>query len=361
MKEEAFLPVLEALKINGCIAGFTKVEGEFIPDWLPGGVDRAGAELLCIPRPFRLKKSQSGYLMLLLPIEKRRELDSAILAGIRIRSESNRIENAEHYHWSECQWVISPIDLRGAVTSIYSVVMEYSMSIAAGEFEMALLAELRLGLPPTFYFRLVEIEDDWAFVLKMHSFFEGTLTHLLQEKLRLRTQVQESLTPRDSFVSRVHLASRMDLMEPDYRGFLLGLNRLRNEITHNIRFIAFDLQSYVDRLSDVEFRRTAVTLCAGFKNVPADPFLKHLSRKNARPRQCRTVREVFWHVSPKLSLWNAGVWTLDLISLHFHFEWSGETPVLEGETEAKLQDLLHDPTVLEYRRRHSRLWPSENG
>jgi hypothetical protein len=234
------------------------------------------------------------------------------------------------------------------------------MSLTAGEFETALLAELRLGLPPTFYYRLVEIEDDWAFVLKLHSFFEGALTQLLREKLRLRPHAQECLTPRDSFTSRVHLASRMKLMEPDYSGFLLGLNRLRNDITHNIRFIAFDFRSYVDGHSDVEFRRTATSLCAGFKNVSADVFPKQLTPKNARSRQCRTVREVFWHLSPKLSIWKAGVWTLDLISLHFHFEWSGDTVAVEPDTEAKLQDLLHDPAVLEYRRRLSELWPNDN-
>jgi hypothetical protein len=234
------------------------------------------------------------------------------------------------------------------------------MSLAATEFETALLAELRLGLPPTFYYRLLEIEDDWAFVLKVHSFFEGALTQLLQEKLRLRPNVRESLTPRDSFTSRVYLASRMNLMEPDYRGFLLGLNRLRNDITHNIRFIAFEFRSYVDSLSDAEFRRNAVTLCAGLKNVSVDAIPTLQVPKHARSRQCRTVREMFWHLSPKLSIWDAGVWTLDLIALHFHFEEIGATPIAEPDTEAKLQDLLHDPAVLEYRRRHSALWPNEN-
>ena len=229
----------------------------------------------------------------------------------------------------------------------------------AGTFETALLAELRLGLPPTFYFRLIEIEDDWAFVLKMHSFFEGALTQLLREKLRLRPHVREGLTPRDSFTSRIHLASRMNLLEPDYSGFLLGLNRLRNDITHNIRFIAFDFRSYVDGLSDTEFRRTAVTLCAGFKNVPSNTFPAMRPPKNARPRECRTVRELFWHLNPKLSIWNAGVWTLDLISLHLHIENSRIAAVLEPGTAAKLQDLMHDPTVLAFQRKHSTLWFKE--
>ena len=82
-QEAAYLSVLEALRAHGCIAGFTKGEREFIPDWLPGGIQGAGAELLSNPRPFGLKKSQRGCLMLLLPIEKRKELDEIILAGIK--------------------------------------------------------------------------------------------------------------------------------------------------------------------------------------------------------------------------------------------------------------------------------------
>jgi hypothetical protein len=104
------------------------------------------------------------------------------------------------------------------------------MSIALGNFETSLLAELRLGLPPLFYYRLVEIKDDWGFVLKLHSFFEGTLTSLIQHKLRCRKNSRETLAPRDTFVSRVYLADRMKLLEPDYKAFLLGLNRLRKTV-----------------------------------------------------------------------------------------------------------------------------------
>ena len=258
------------------------------------------------------------------------------------------------------------------------------MSHNLGTIETILLAELRVGLPPLFYTRLLDITDDWAFVLKLHSFFEGTLTKLLQEKLALRRS-HEIMTPRDTFVSRVHLAERLDLIEPDYRAFLLSLNRLRNDITHNIRFIDFDLRQYVDSLSDSDFRRTAYALCAGFKNTPMDdivakridedlkrnqriseetfdPAIREvvagfLPASNPRPeikrrRVIRTVREYFWQLSPKTSLWNAGVSTLDLLSLHFHFE---ELPTggfrSEPDLDAKIQDLLLDPAVLKYKRR----------
>ena len=84
-QEAAYLSVLEVLRTKGCIAGFTKGERDFVPEWLPGGVERAGAELLSNPRPFGVKKSQRWCLMLLLPIEKRKELDEIILAGIKKR------------------------------------------------------------------------------------------------------------------------------------------------------------------------------------------------------------------------------------------------------------------------------------
>jgi hypothetical protein len=82
-QEAAYLSVLEVLKTNGCIAGFTGGEREFVPEWLPGGAERAGAELLSNPKPLGLRRSRRAYLMLLLPIEKRKELDEIILARIK--------------------------------------------------------------------------------------------------------------------------------------------------------------------------------------------------------------------------------------------------------------------------------------
>lgn len=267
------------------------------------------------------------------------------------------------------------------------------MSVQLGTFETILLAELRVGLPPLFYTRFLEISDDWTFVLKLHAFFEGILTKLVQRQLSLAKNYQETMTPRDSFVSRVHLAERLRVMEPDYREFLLALNRLRNDLTHNIGFIAFQLEEYVDELSDLEFRRRAKTLGAGFKNVTMDEFIGLLlgerpagnaeqvkrmaapaehemvskflgsiaHREKRKARECQTVREFFWLWAPKASIWYAGVWTLDMLSLHLHLhpdhESDTQTWRFERDMEPKLQDLLHDPAVLEYKRKIDGLWP----
>ena len=138
------------------------------------------------------------------------------------------------------------------------------------QFESILLAELRLGLPPLFYWQLREIKDDWAFILKLHALFEGALTKLLFEKLAIRKIKHERLTPYDSFFSRVELAERLKLVLPEYKKYLLALNHLRNQITHNIRFINLQLSKYYDSVPESDFRRAARELGIGYENISVE-------------------------------------------------------------------------------------------
>lgn len=81
----AFLEVLTALKSNGCISGH-RIEGDtVIPEWLPGGADRATAELTSSGRPFGLKKSRRGLLMILLPREKQDQIRESFIDQVRKR------------------------------------------------------------------------------------------------------------------------------------------------------------------------------------------------------------------------------------------------------------------------------------
>ena len=47
--------------------------------------------------------------------------------------------------------------------------------------------------------------------------------------------------------------------------------------------------------------------------------------------------------------------TLELLSLQFHFDISEDEIIPESDIEAKLQDLLLDPAVLEFKR--TSRWP----
>src|SRR5262245_43724564 len=52
------------------------------------------------------------------------------------------------------------------------------------------------------------------------------------------------------------------------------------------------------------------------------------------------------------------VWTLDMLSIHVHSEGYPDANSFRFESglEAKIQDILHDPAVLEYKRKLDNLW-----
>ena len=112
--------------------------------------------------------------------------------------------------------------------------------IDAGNFDLILLAEHRLGLPPLFYFKVMDIKDDWAFILKLHALFEGAVHRLLAEKTAQFEFAEPVPSERDSFFTKVQTAARLFL--PDNRDeayipareYLLALNHLRNRITHDL-------------------------------------------------------------------------------------------------------------------------------
>lgn len=220
------------------------------------------------------------------------------------------------------------------------------------EFDTILLAEFRLGLPPLFFQKLLEHQDDWAFVLKIHALFEGTLTRLLMERAKRNPRIK--FDERDTFYSRLMLADDNGLLEPDNKRFLEELSRLRNKTIHNLDFITLNLRKYVDGLNDREFHRQAKNLAVGWKENPEDlPVLQTALKFPFQPtkRTLKTLREFFFQNTPKMAIWYSGLWTLDLLSLKFHYERVGDEWVLEAGAEAKLQDLHHDPEVIRYQRK----------
>jgi hypothetical protein len=232
------------------------------------------------------------------------------------------------------------------------------MPLKVDLFETSLLAERRLGLPPLFYHRLQDINDDWGFVLKLHSFFEGVLRHCLSEKLARKRQLGLSMTARDSFISYVNLANRAGIMEPDREMYLLALNRLRNDVTHNITFIDFELRRFVQSLRPSVFSRSAKALCTGVLDLPIDQIESTVASKIDRiqtNQRIATLREFLFVADPRLSIWFSGLLVVDLLALHSIFDT--ETLTLTDPTiEGSLQDIMHDPEVLEYRRRFKPPW-----
>ena len=55
-------------------------------------------------------------------------------------------------------------------------------------------------------------------------------------------------------------------------------------------------------------------------------------------------------------IWFSGLLVLELLSLHAAFDIDQDSITPEPNLEGTLQDLLHDPIVLEYKRRFKPPW-----
>ena len=69
--------VMEALKMHGCISGYSFTEQDAIPEWKDGGAERAFQELTNNIKPFGLRKSHRGVLMQVLPKIEQEKIISA--------------------------------------------------------------------------------------------------------------------------------------------------------------------------------------------------------------------------------------------------------------------------------------------
>jgi hypothetical protein len=239
--------------------------------------------------------------------------------------------------------------------------------IDGGDFDLILLAEHRLGLPTLFYFKLMEVKDDWAFILKLHALFEGTLKRLLEEKQTQFEFTDPIIIDRDSFPTMLQTAARHFLLdeigEPivSARHYLRALYQLRNRIAHDLEFINLDLGRYVASLSEVEFQKAARSLAISYPDQPYQQAPKPLrkvietAQKVLPPKhRTTTVREALFDVAPKPAIWSGGGRTLTALSHCLHIQPVGDSLGTDPRMAAKLQDLLHDPKVIELKRELSK-------
>lgn len=98
----------------------------------------------------------------------------------------------------------------------------------------------QLGLSKDFLDRLFN-EDDWSFVIKLHSLIEAVITQLLIETLG-QTKLLEpfaNLELSNKKSGKVAFAKELDLLSKEARSFISSLSELRNELVHNIQNVQF--------------------------------------------------------------------------------------------------------------------------
>lgn len=117
--------------------------------------------------------------------------------------------------------------------------------------------EHAIGLPPGFYEKLVEGDDDWSFVLKVHALLEASITMVLAERIGgsllpdssdlVNTLSRLEMSRTD--VGKVKLALILGIVDERQSRLLRFLSELRNTFVHDIKNVRLTLPQYVSSLN----------------------------------------------------------------------------------------------------------------
>jgi hypothetical protein len=120
--------------------------------------------------------------------------------------------------------------------------------------------EKDLGIPPEFFDGLLE-EDDWSFVIKMHSLIEAAINHLLVEALgkpELRDIISR-LALNNERTGGMAFLKKMKLLDTDSLNYVRVLSEIRNRFVHEI--VSVNLEQFFSHLHESSRQR----LHKGFK------------------------------------------------------------------------------------------------
>jgi hypothetical protein len=128
--------------------------------------------------------------------------------------------------------------------------------------------ESELGLPKAFFRGLLD-ENDWSFVIKLHSLIESAATRLLVVALG-KPELEE-------IISRIELSGKttgklaffksLNLLDSESRGFIQKLSEVRNKLVHDVSNVSITLKEYVESLDDSEKKGFNTVLKWKHKNI----------------------------------------------------------------------------------------------
>lgn len=119
------------------------------------------------------------------------------------------------------------------------------------------LLEEELRLPSGFFVHL-ENEDDWSYIVKLHTLLDAAITHLVKTALndsRL-DDIIYALPLGNSRTGKLVFARALELLPEMDIGFMGFLTILRNRLVHRIDEVDFSIDKYFASLSDDELRNT---------------------------------------------------------------------------------------------------------
>ncbi|PYO98058.1 MAG: hypothetical protein DMD60_05185 [Gemmatimonadetes bacterium] len=150
--------------------------------------------------------------------------------------------------------------------------------------------EQALGLPAGFLVSLWK-EDDWSFVVKIHSLVEAAVTQRITAAVgdaRL-SPVFERLQLGQEKTGKLGFAKALDLLQPDELRYIRALAELRNRLVHYIDQVRF---SFTEYFASLDKNRTDEVLRA-FTAYPLDGAMPEV-KEGLRARFLKHPKPLIW-------------------------------------------------------------------
>ena len=172
--------------------------------------------------------------------------------------------------------------------------------------------ETQLGLPDGFYQKLLN-EDDWSFIIKIHSLLEAAITHLLTETVNIAmSEFSSDFLDRDKLeknfswlemsnksIGKVTLSNSLGMILEESKIFIINLSELRNKLVHKISNMNFSFENHLNNLDKLQKR----------KFVQINRFGIDSSKFKSE-----SYRDKFILTKPKLTFWLNGMYCLSEIN-----------------------------------------------
>jgi len=117
----------------------------------------------------------------------------------------------------------------------------------------------RIGIKEDYFLKLLD-EDDWSFIIKLHSLFEAACNHLLLYHLKeprladLICRIDLSSKP----IGKLVFLERLELLSKENRKLISKLSEIRNTLVHDIRNCEFELKKMIEELEPQQLKQFAI-------------------------------------------------------------------------------------------------------
>src|SRR3972149_10347388 len=110
--------------------------------------------------------------------------------------------------------------------------------------------EKDLTIPKGFFWSLLK-EDDWSFIIKLHSLIEAAVTHLLVKEIA-RPELENvfsNIELSNLRTGKMVFLKDLGLLKP-YHKYVRVLSEIRNDFVHNISNVTVSFKEYLDNKPD---------------------------------------------------------------------------------------------------------------